>query len=161
MERSNKALNQKAIYFRNDTEIPVMIQNWCPYLEDSQTMRTMTIAPQENETLFCVIGEWYVNIVPEDPNTEPTPIATLWCQPSGCGDYSFMETDDFACEYNNIAYLGGTVYGMITLKDKQSEKRILERTRMIEEELLQNRFHPRNIPKFVEWGWSGIYYDDE
>ena len=139
-----------------------MIQNWCPYLEGSFSLRTLMVAPRQIEILFCAIGEWYVNLVSENPDNEPTLIGTFWCQPSACGDYSFMEIDDYACEYTtNHPFRDGVTYGMIMLKNKQSEKRILKRTRMIEEELLQNRFHPRNIPHFVDWGWNNNYADDE
>lgn len=124
-----KKVNEKYVYFHNDTHLPVMVDSW---ISGSNTLYCRKIEAGERNIIHSSVGEWHLNIMfPNNSDYEiwkekepkfikhSSIIGKFRCKPCTYNDYSWMEYDEpFHCDYSLLETDENKVTGHIRFYKK-------------------------------------------
>lgn len=119
----------KYIHFRNNTDLPIMINTW---IDGSNKLQYIKINPREKRILHSSVGEWHLNTMFESMHdrriweengfnlTRCITIGKFRSNRSASGNYSWLEDDHlFECTYTNTN-ISDEVNGLITFSQKEN-----------------------------------------
>ena len=88
------------IEFFNNTEEPILVESW---QDGTNQMQSVKIEAGQQTTVTSCVGEWHMN-----SGKSHKYIGKFRSNPCASGNYSWMETRDYNCCYqntNNIALI--------------------------------------------------------
>lgn len=125
-----RTVNQKYVYFHNDSELPVMVDSW---ITNSNKLYCRKIEAGERKIINSSVGEWHLNIMfpenddyqlwkekePKITENRSSILGKFRCESCFSGNYSWMEYDEpFHCEYSILEPDENKVTGQIRFYKK-------------------------------------------
>jgi hypothetical protein len=126
---SIQSVNEKYIYFHNDTELPLIVDSW---IIGSNKLYCRKIEAGERKIIHSSVGEWHLNFMftdddyqlwvkkePEFTKYNRCLLGNFRSKPCAMGEYSWMEYDEpFHCEYSVLEPDENKVTGQIRFYKK-------------------------------------------